>query len=95
MQGDCEDYSLYIAKRLSNDSVLMFFWNILIRKCKIHYVGVNVWDHVVLEWDGHYIDNIVKRWSTKEQMEKHCGFGKQFILPMVAWRLLLKGKLSK
>lgn len=92
MQGDCEDYSLYIAKRLSGDSVLRMFWNMLIRKCKFHYVGVNMWGHVVLEWDGNYIDNTVKKWSTKEQM-KHCKFAKRVILPLVAWRLL-KGKLS-
>ncbi|MGL4518414.1 MAG: hypothetical protein ACRCUJ_01580 [Phocaeicola sp.] len=49
MQGDCEDYYLYIAKRLSGDSLLCMFWNMLIRKCNIRLVGVNGYGHVVIE----------------------------------------------
>ncbi len=86
LEGDCEDYSLWVAYHLvAKSSWLKLYWMILTRKVKFHYVRVKSnWEpHMVLEYDGKFIDNWHKKWVSKEKMESVFKFKKRAILTTV------------
>ena len=100
--GDCEDYSLTVAKALSGGSVKTLIYNLLTRKCSLYYVKMKSSGegHCVMSWkdvegDGKdmYIDNCVKSWSTRDRMEVYIDFKYRDFLPFVLWKLWKNGQL--
>ena len=68
--GDCEDYSLTLLFNLKDRKWEKFLFSLLVRESKICHCKVSGVGHAVLKYKGQYIDNIQKKWVTKEYMEK-------------------------
>lgn len=91
LRGDCEDYSLWIAYHiLAKGSWLKLYWMILTRQVKFHYVRVTAtWEpHMVLEYDGKFIDNWTTTWTSELQMKKRFTFKHRAILPVIWYKQL-------
>lgn len=82
MQGDCEDYSLFIAQGLSG-SVAKFYYNLLIRKANLYYVMHGEAGHCILEYNGYFVDNNFRRWVSKSDMESVYDFKFRFPIPLI------------
>ena len=68
--GDCEDYSLTLLFNLKDRKWEKFLLSLLIRESKIcRCIGPGGGGHAVLKYKGRYIDNIQRKWCTKEYME--------------------------
>ena len=68
--GDCEDYSLTLLFNLKDRKWEKFLLSLLIRESKIcHCKSPRGVGHAVLRYKGRYIDNIQRKWCTKEYME--------------------------
>ena len=67
--GDCEDYSLTLLYNLTGRSIIKMFISLLTRESKLCFCKVRGIGHAVLKWRGKYIDNIQKRWVSKEDIE--------------------------
>ena len=68
--GDCEDYSLTLLFNLKDRKWEKFLLSLLLRESKIcHCKGPGGGGHAVLKYKGRYIDNIQRKWCTKEYME--------------------------
>ena len=93
MYGDCEDYALYLAKRLSGDSIVKMLWHLLTSKAVLHYVTTRSGaGHCILEWDGLLAENITKRWADKSELNKLYRFRSKYRLPSIIIKLIL-GKI--
>lgn len=95
--GDCEDYALWVAYHLLSDkSWMKLFWNILTRKIKLHFVRVRHYNegHAVLEHDGMFIDNNVRKWVKVGDMTVVYNFKWRMPLPFVLTKLVI-GKIVK
>ena len=68
--GDCEDYSLTLLYNLKQRSLYKMLISLLIRESKICHCKIKGNGHAVLKYKGQYIDNIQKKWVSKEYMEK-------------------------
>jgi predicted transglutaminase-like cysteine proteinase len=78
-EGDCEDYSLTLLYNLKDRSVTKLLLSLLIRESKLCFCKVDGVGHAVLKHKGQYIDNIQKRWVSKEFMEKK-GYDFSFLM---------------
>ena len=89
--GDCEDYSLTLLYNLTGRSIIKMFISLLTRESKLCFCKVRGIGHAVLKWRGKYIDNIQKRWVSKEDMEqKGYEFSKWLFIPyQVALKLAI------
>ena len=68
--GDCEDYSLTLLFNLKDRKWEKFLLSLLTRESKIcHCKSPRGVGHAVLRYKGRYIDNIQKKWCTKEYLE--------------------------
>lgn len=93
MYGDCEDYSLFIAKELSG-SLLKFHWNVITRKFKFYHVETKPKGegHLIFNYGDYWIDNWTTRWVDREHMENlfdikyRCGY------PEILYKLFI-GKI--
>ena len=67
------------------------FISLLTRESKLCFCKVRGIGHAVLKWRGKYIDNIQKRWVSKEDMEqKGYEFSKWLFIPyLVAIKLAI------
>lgn len=65
--GDCEDYALTLLFLFCNRSYLKFWFYLVTRRAKIQYCVVRS-GHAVLVYKGKYIDNIQKKFVTKQDM---------------------------
>ena len=89
-EGDCEDYSLTLMWLLSDKNILKFIWNVTTFKFLMWFVtmpsGVG---HAVVRINGFYYDNIQKKATTREEMEKQ-GYVFKFpmIFPIVYFKLV-------
>lgn len=68
--GDCEDYSLTVLWHLSGESWFKFWLLQLTGKaallrCQVPSGGY----HIVLRYGSHCIDNIQRRWVSKDYLE--------------------------
>ena len=90
LYGDCEDYSLTVAYRMCNCSLIEMFYALFRRKFVFHYVLTKAGEgHAVMEHEGKYIDNWTKRWVTKPTMEKLHTFKYEFKLYQVLWKFFV------
>ena len=81
--GDCDDFAVTLLWRLSNRSLLQFWWNILtlrgvIWMCKSERGRL----HVCLKYRGQWADNIYPMWSPSPRFK--------LIFPMIAPWVALK-----
>lgn len=92
INGDCEDYSLYILKKLSDDSLLKFYWKLFKRDAKLHFVKVksNNDGHCVLEFNGYFVDNNYKKWVHKSVMESSYDFKNRYSIPVIIFKFILR-----
>ena len=67
--GDCEDYSLTLLFNLKDRKWEKFLLSLLTRESKICHCKIRGNGHAVLRYKGRYIDNIQKKWCTKQYME--------------------------
>jgi len=67
--GDCEDYSLTLLYLINDESMWGFWKDIITYKARMRYCTIGGEGHAVLEYDGMFIDNIQKKWCTKETMQ--------------------------
>lgn len=76
--GDCDDYSLTLAWILSGRSLPKLCWNTLILKTRFYFTKSkqNNIGHLVLKYNGYYIDNIENYWR-EDIIHK-----KVFLLPL-------------
>ena len=90
MKGDCEDYSLFVARELSG-SITKMYWNLLTRKAKLHHVQIksNSAGHCILEWDGHFVDNNFRKWVQEEDMKKVYNFKYRYIIPLIMMKFVV------
>lgn len=74
---DCDGYSLGVLYYVCCEGSFLKFWlSLITRKSKMCYVKTRTGGgHVVLRWEGKYIDNWTKRFVSKEVME---GLGHSF-----------------
>ena len=95
-QGDCEDYSLTLLYNINNKSMLGFWKDILTFKAKMCFCRVGGVGHAVLRYDGMYIDNIQRKWHTKEHLEAQgYKFSRWFYTPIdVVTKLYIIGKIK-
>lgn len=68
-KGDCEDYSLTYLYEAAGRSHAKVVWYLLTGKAKMCFCRFEGEGHAVLRWEGKYIDNIQKKFCTKEYME--------------------------
>jgi predicted transglutaminase-like cysteine proteinase len=89
--GDCEDYSLYVAKELlSGGSVKSFWFNLWIREFDLLFVNTKKGGgHCVLVCGDKAIDNWSKQWITLAEMKKLHNFKYRCRFPLVLAKLLL------
>jgi len=93
-EGDCEDYALTYLYEASGRSHAKMLWHLFTGKAKICFCKFKGQGHAVLRWDGKYIDNIQKKFCTKEYMEKRFyEFHKSWFTVNVVTVKLLKGYL--
>jgi len=94
-RGDCEDFSLTALYLLEGS--LWNFWKALIfRKAKICFCKAYGGGHAVLRYEGKYIDNIERRWCTKEELEaKGYKFSKWLFIPYQVALKLIFAKFNK
>jgi len=67
--GDCEDYSLTYLYEAAGRNHAKVIWYLLTGKAKMCFCRFKGEGHAVLRWEGKYIDNIQKKFCTKEYME--------------------------
>lgn len=94
-KGDCEDYALTYLYEVSGRSHAKMLWNLFIGKAKICFCKVKGEGHAVLRWKGQYLDNIQKKFCSKEYMEERSYefHGSWFWFNVVAVKLI-KGYLD-
>jgi len=69
-EGDCEDYSLTLLYNINNKSMKGFWRDILTFKAKMRFCRIGGEGHAVLQYDNMYIDNIQRKWTTREALEE-------------------------
>ena len=95
-EGDCEDYSLTYLYEASGRSHAKMIWHLVTGKAKVCYCKFKGEGHAVLRWDGMYLDNIQKKFCTKEYLEERLYvFDKYHFFPNVVAVKLIKGYLDE
>lgn len=80
-EGDCEDYSITLMWLLADRNILKFLWNILVFKQLMWFVKAPSGEgHAVVRINGMYYDNIQRKATTKEELERQ---GYKFVFPMI------------
>lgn len=79
LYGDCEDYSLTLAK-MDSGGLLRFFWHYLKGDISLHYCRNKSSGngHCVLSCGSLFIDNQTKEWGSKERIERYYFIEKRF-----------------
>lgn len=85
LEGGYDDYSLNVLKYFGGESRLGMLQLLLDGTAAFHYVRVPQADgrmtgHCVLEYKGKYVDNIFRKWVSKEYMEGHGKY--QFVFKL-------------
>tara|TARA_B100000424_G_scaffold262506_1_gene248594 strand:+ start:595 stop:1029 length:435 start_codon:yes stop_codon:yes gene_type:complete len=75
-EGDCEDYALSILYRLAGESHLKMWWLLITHQAGICLVGPSKFktSHAVLRYKGEYIDNQVRKFGPKYEIERNYRF---------------------
>lgn len=69
-EDDCDGYALTALYRLSKRSKWLMAWNVLVGKANLVHCqavqrsGALGSGHLVLEWEGQYVDNIYPYWRS-------------------------------
>lgn len=65
MKGDCEDFAMTLLWLMAGMSKRRMIWWLITRKARIHFLrNLNTGSgHVELEFEGAFVDNIVKEWN--------------------------------
>lgn len=67
-RGDCDDFALTALYLQKGESLFKFWRALFLRDAKIYFVTVGGVGHAVLECQGRYIDNIQRRWVSKNDL---------------------------
>lgn len=68
-EGDCEDYSLTVLWLAADQSIVTFFKLLWSGEYRLHYVNTSSGaGHLVMEHKGLFVDNVVKKPVTKDQL---------------------------
>ena len=98
-EGDCEDYALTVAWLLAEESRLKFLWMLLTKKFKICFISTSGGGHAILEYQGLYVDNWKRKWTTRDQYErdyaKYEWTFKFAYNPLIVIKKLIQGKFWK
>jgi hypothetical protein len=91
IQGDCEDYALYVAKeQLSNRSLRKFWLNLWNREFEFWFVETKEGGgHCVLVQGKHAIDNWSKQWVCIDTMKRVHNFKYRYRFPIVLMKVIL------
>lgn len=95
--GDCDDFALTALYILEKRSLMKFWFALITRRGKIHFVEVGGEGHAVLEYNGLYIDNIQRRWCSKKELQSWVEpyfFRYRTKVPVIAYKMTL-GQLKK
>lgn len=90
-EGDCEDYSLTVLWLVCEKNILKFFKLLLTGEYKLHFVKMSSGaGHLVMEHNGMFVDNIVKKPVVKEFLEQHYKykFVYRYIFPHVVIKMV-------
>jgi hypothetical protein len=94
--GDCEDYALTALYLIAGESLLRFWWLLILRKAKIIYCTIGTIPHAVLRYEKRYLDNIQGKFvSLRDLEDEDYRFSRYSYLPiqvavkMLAYKLLL------
>jgi len=96
-RGDCDDFAVTALYLISGESLAKFWRALLTRRAKMYFVKVGGVGHAVLECQGRYIDNIQRRWVTREELlssEPPYDFKFRCWVPFIAVKMAL-GKLKR
>lgn len=94
LEGDCEDYSLWVAFWvIAKGSWAKLWWMVITRQLKFHLVYTKSGGgHCVLEWNGLCIDNIYKRWIPVSESKRVYRFKRVFFITTI-WIKMLFSKI--
>ena len=95
-RGDCDDFAITTWWFICGESYWKFWIGILFFRVKLWRVLTtpdNI-GHLVLEYDGKFIDNIYRKWLPKEEMTHHFRGYLVNNAFMAAIKMLL-GKIAK
>lgn len=71
-EGDCDDYAVTLAWALSGRSVIRMLRNVARGRAEFSRCETARGEaHMVLRWDGWWIDNIQRRWTADRPHHKH------------------------
>ena len=88
--GDCEDFALTALYKMTGN-LWGFWWALVFGDAKIIHCKVQDEGHAVLRYEGRYIDNIQRRWTTKTHL-KNYGYTFKwyygYMFPQVALKML-------
>lgn len=66
-KGDCEDYALTVLWLISDRSIIMFLFNLLVNPTYSiwHVTTPSGAGHAILRYEDMYVDNIQRKWFHK------------------------------
>ena len=92
-RGDCDDAAVTMLYILCGHSLWRFWYELIFADTKIHYCEVRGLGHAVLYYQGGYIDNIQRRWCSRDELiERRYNFKYGFYWPQVVVKMLM-GKI--
>lgn len=93
LRGDCDDYGVTALYILSDHNLLKFWFNILIfRAIFWHCLSPRGRPHMVLQFEGKYIDNWDKKLLPKSSFDEK---GYKFNYPMIIIFPIVKMSVGK